>query len=115
MDEEKFRKLVLDVIEASLDAQLKAIRKLRGKPEKDKPTKKRMSQVDMVYDILVRAEGALHVSDIIERVETFHGLRMERESIVSALAKKISKGDRFVRAGKNTYDLRTRTAAARKE
>ena len=108
MDDEKIKNVILDTLTASLDAQLRAVKRLRGQPEKESPKKKGMSQVDMVYDILQRAGTELHISEIVARVEKFHGVRLERESIVSALAKKIKKGDRFVRVGKNTYALRSR-------
>jgi hypothetical protein len=115
MDEDKIRQVILDTFEASLDAQLKAVKRLRGETEREKPVSKSMSQVDMVHDILKRVEGELHISEIIERVEKVHGLRLERESIVSALAKKIRKGDRFVRVGKNTYALRSGPASGKTE
>jgi len=60
----------------------------------------------MVYNILKRAGQPLHISQIIEDVEKIHGVKIERESIVSALSKKVIKEDRFVRAGKNTFALR---------
>jgi hypothetical protein len=106
MDDQTVKDVILDTIEVSLDAQLKAVKRLRGGTEKQKPKTKGMSQIDMVYDILKKARRELHVSEIIERVEKVHGVRLERESIVSALAKKIKKGDRFARVGKNTYALR---------
>jgi DNA-directed RNA polymerase delta subunit len=62
--------------------------------------------VDMVYDILNRSGAELHISEIIRRVEEVNGIRLDRESIASALSKKIKKGDRFLRVGKNTFTLR---------
>ena len=106
MNQENVKDVILDTIEASLDAQLKAVRRLRRGPKEQTTKQKGMSQVDMVYDILVRARKELHISEIIERVEKLHGVRLERESIVSALAKKIRKGDRFTRVGRNVYALR---------
>ena len=106
MDEENVKDVILDAIETSLDAQLKAIRRLRSGPKERTTKQKGMSQVDMVFDILARTRKELHISEIIERVEKLHGVRLERESIVSALAKKIRKGDRFTRVGRNVYALR---------
>jgi len=48
----------------------------------------------------------LHVSEIIERIEQRHGQRVDRESLVSALVKKVQRGDRFVRTDKNVFGLR---------
>lgn len=106
MDEKGVKEVILDTVIASLDAQLKAVKRLRGPREREKTTRRGMSQVDMVYDILTRSGTALHISEIIRRVEKIHGVRLERESIASALVKKINKGDRFERVGKNIYALR---------
>jgi hypothetical protein len=65
-----------------------------------------MSQIEMVADILRRAREPLHITEIIERVDKLHGKRLDRESIVSALVKKVNRGDRFVRADKNVFGLK---------
>jgi hypothetical protein len=105
MEEENIKDVILDTMVASLDAQLKAVKRLRGKPDQEKSPKRRISQVDMVYDVLKMAGKELHISEIIDRVEIVHGVRLERESIVSALIKKVRKGDRFSKVGKNTFAL----------
>jgi len=105
MDEKVIRDVILSTVEATLDAQLKAVKKLRQGKEEQKPSRQGMSQIDMVYDILKRADKELHITEIINRIEAVHGVRLERESIVSALTKKIKKGDRFTRTDKNTYVL----------
>ncbi len=97
---------VLHAFEVTLEAQLKAIKRLRAGPVAEKPSPKGMSQVDMVYDILQRASQPLHITEIIDRVEKVHGRRVERESIVSALVKKVRRGDRFVRTDKNVFGLK---------
>jgi hypothetical protein len=60
----------------------------------------------MVQDILRRAGKPLHVTEIIERVEQVHGFKLERESIVSTLVKKVNRGDRFVRTDRNVFALK---------
>ena len=106
MEKDEVEAALLHAIEVSLDAQLKAVRRLRsGKPEK--PPRKGTSQVDMVYDVLKRAGRPLHVNEVIDRVEKLHGRRLERESIVSMLVKKIARGERFVRTNnKNEFGLK---------
>ena len=98
---------ILSIFEASLDAQLRAVRRLRQAPEQtaQAPRRKGMSQVDMAYDILKRARSPLHVSVIIERIEQAFGLSVDRESLVSSLTKKVARGDRFTRTAKNTFGL----------
>jgi len=46
------------------------------------------------------------VSEIIAKAEKVFGAKLERESLVSALSKKVMKGDRFIRTGKNTFALK---------
>jgi DNA-directed RNA polymerase delta subunit len=65
-----------------------------------------MSQVNMVYDILQKAGQPLHITEIIERVAKVYGQRLDRESIVSSLVKKVNRGDRFVRTEKNVFGLK---------
>ena len=102
------RDLILNVFEASLEAQLRAVRRLRqGTPTKSEPRRqKSASQVDMAFDILKRASTPLHVSAILERIQTQFGVSIDRESLVSSLSKKVARGDRFLRPEKNTFSLR---------
>ena len=105
---EDLRDTVLSTIEASLEAQLRAIRRLRNQPEEAQSTQQRksMSQVDMAFDILTRARAPLHVSEIIDRIQKHFGVSIDRESLVSSLSKKVARKDRFVRPDKNTFSLR---------
>ena len=99
--------IILDIFEASLDAQLRAVRRLRqppaaaGKPQPGKG----LSQVDMAYDILKKARSPLHVSEILSRLQSQFGVSVDRESLVSSLTKKVARKDRFTRTGKNTFGL----------
>jgi hypothetical protein len=104
----EIRDTILSTIEASLDAQLRAIRRLRKgeKPEAKPSRKSRLSQVDMAYDVLKKADEPLHITELLERIQSTFGARVDRDSLVSSLAKKISHGDRFVRAERNTFGLR---------
>jgi HB1, ASXL, restriction endonuclease HTH domain len=100
--------VVLSAFEASLEAQLRAVRRLRqGQTEEAQPRpKKGRSQVDMAYDILKRARTPLHVSEIIDRIQSQFGVAVDRESLVSSLSKKVARQDRFLRPEKNTFSLR---------
>ena len=99
---------ILSALEASFEAQLRAIRRLRqGQTEEAQPRpRKGRSQVDMAYDILKRARTPLHVSEMIDRIQTQFGVAVERESLVSSLSKKVARQDRFLRPEKNTFSLR---------
>lgn len=107
MDHE-IKNLILDTIEASLDAQLRAVRRLRkgSPPTAESTPSSRLSQVDMAYDILRKSRSPLHVSELLRRIQATFGVSVDRESLVSSLAKRIARGDRFVRTGKNTFAVR---------
>lgn len=105
MDENTIKSALLDAFEVSLDAQLRAIRRLKQDKTAPRRVRKGMSQVDMAYDILRRTEEPLHISDILDRIARVHGQRLERESLVSALVKKVQRQDRFTRTGKNIFAL----------
>jgi hypothetical protein len=110
---EEFRDLILSAFEAALEAQLRAVRRLRqGSTPNPAPRRpKRTSQVDMAYDILKRARAPLHISELLAGIRSAFGVEVDRESLVSSLTKKVARGDRFLRTGRNTFALRPDTAA----
>lgn len=103
--------LILGVFEASLEAQLRAVQRLRrGEPGGDGPRRRKgLSQVDMAFDILKKARAPLHISELLDRIQAQFGVTIDRESLVSSLTKKVARGDRFLRPEKNTFALRTET------
>jgi DNA-directed RNA polymerase delta subunit len=103
------RDIFLSTIEASLEAQLRAVRRLRKQPEKTETprARKSLSQVDMAFAILMSARTPLHVSEIIERIQTRFNVSVDRESLVSSLSKKVARKDRFLRPERNTFSLRS--------
>ena len=108
MHDDELKDLILFVFEASLEAQLRAVRRLRqGSPEAAEPhPRKSLSQVDMAFDILKMARSPLHISEILGRIQSQFGVTIDRESLVSSLTKKVARGDRFLRPDKNTFALR---------
>lgn len=109
---DEVRDLILSIFEASLEAQLRAVRRLRqGTPETAtvRP-RKGLSQVDMAFDILKKARSPLHISDILARIQSQFGVAVDRESLVSSLTKKVARGDRFLRLEKNTFSLKPEAA-----
>lgn len=104
---EDLKDTVLSSIEASLDAQLRAVRRLRKGEKEEQPRKRaRLSQIDMAYDVLKRAHSPLHVDELLHRIQSVFGVAVDRESLVSSLTKKIARGDRFLRTNPNTFSLR---------
>ncbi len=99
--------LILDTIESSLDAQLRAVRRLRKDPPPARSAAPpRLSQVNMSFDILKSSRSPLHISELIDCIHSRFGVTVDRESLVSSLSKKIARGDRFIRTAKNTFALR---------
>jgi len=101
---------LLDILEALSRAQLSAIRRLRLSPRTKSKTGtrgegSRISGMDMVTDILQREGGPLHVTDILAAVQKRFGVELDRESVVSAMSKRVARQDRFMRTAPNTFAL----------
>ena len=110
MDKE-IRDTILGAMEQGLEAQWRAVRRLRkqGAPEPPARRKRSRSQVDMAYDILIKSGAPLHITALLERIQRTFGVKVDRESLVSSLTKKVARGDRFVRTDKNTFGLKEGT------
>jgi hypothetical protein len=90
-----------------LKSQLKVIRQfLQGSQQRVRKERRTgRSQMDVVYDVLLTAQTPLHITEIIERAEKDFDIRLDRESIVSALTKKVKSGRVFQRVAPNTFSL----------
>jgi sugar-specific transcriptional regulator TrmB len=113
VDPKPIRETILDAVEECLDAQLRAMRRLRRAEPNSSNTsprpggaKRSRSQVDMAYDILKEAGQPLHISELLARIKSRFEVQVDRESLVSALTKRVARADRFVRTDKNTFALR---------
>jgi hypothetical protein len=60
----------------------------------------------MAHDILVRMRQPMHITDIIDHIHKRFGVHVDRESLVSALTKRVARGDRFERTDRNTFAVR---------
>ena len=67
--------------------------------------RKRTSKIDIVFDVLQAAGHPLHISEIIRLASQNHGVELNRDSIVSALLKKVNAGHGVVRTAPNTFAL----------
>jgi len=103
--ETKIPEWFLSFYEKLFASQLRVIRQLKSpKPKKTKEQRdKGMSNMDMVLDILRRAQHPLHVSEIITEVKTKYGVDLDRESLVSALVKKVHRHQGLSRTAPNTF------------
>jgi len=98
----------LNILEKSTHAQLKALRAMRrhGTAPPVTPTdNKGMSNIDIVHKLLLAAPGPLHVDDLITQAQQRYNRRLSRDSLVSALTKKVLDQHTFCRTAPNTFDL----------
>lgn len=103
----KISEELLTLFESMLKAQINAIRQLRkadGMEEKP-PKEVRKSHMNMVYDILKVAQRPMHVDDIIAQAKQKFDIELDKESVVSALIKRVKRQDRFMKVGPNTFTL----------
>ena len=105
--ESKVPEWFLSFCESLISAQLRVIRQLKSpKPKKTRAKEgKSMSNIDMAIDILRRAERPLHISEIIAQVKSRHGVDLDRESLVSALVKKVHRQQGISRTDRNTFQI----------
>jgi hypothetical protein len=103
MDVKKWAK----VQESLLRSQLRTIREFlrEGEMPERKPRRKGKSQISIISDILLGAQKPLHVTEIIVRAREDFSVDLDRESIVSALTKKVKSGRMFKRVAPNTFAL----------
>ena len=107
--EAKIPEWFLTFYESLFLAQLRTVRQLKSpKPKRTKRMEdKSMSNMDMAIDILRRAQRPLHVSEIIAQVKAKHGAALDRESLVSALVKKVHRRQGLIRTAPNTFQIET--------
>jgi hypothetical protein len=101
---------LIDILEALLEAQLRAIRKMRRSlgPQiatTDERGTKRMSHADIVHEILRTVRRPLHITEILKIASESMAVDLDRESVVSTLAKRVTRKDRFTRTAPNTFAL----------
>lgn len=105
--ESKIPEWFLSFYESLFSAQLRTIRQLKS-PEVRKAKRvegKGMSNMNMAMDILRRVKQPLHVSEIIAQVKAKHGVDLDRESLVSALVKKVHRRQGLSRTAPNTFQI----------
>ena len=105
--ESKVPEWFLSFYESLLSAQLRITRQLKSpRPKKNKRKEDGgMSNMDMTIDILRRAQRPLHISEIIAQVKAKYGVTLDRESLVSALVKKVQRRQGLSRSAPNTFEI----------
>lgn len=109
---DQIEETILKTLEASLKAQLKAVSGLRNADGKEegkevgRPPHKGTSQTDLALEVLCAAGQPLHVNEIVEAVRRRHGRELVRDSLVSAITKKIARDEEFIKTDRNTFAAR---------
>ena len=97
---------IIEFYRELLQSQLKVVYRYQRQSPQLKIKLKRTSNLDIVEDILAASNQPLHISKIIEIAKHDYNLTLERDSIVSAIIKKIRSGVRFERIAPNTFTLK---------
>jgi hypothetical protein len=93
--------------ESLFSAQLRVVRQFKNKKSGNSEPKKGqgMSNISMAIDILQKAKQPLHISEIIIQVKAKHSVTLDRESLVSALVKKVHQKQGLIRTAPNTFQV----------
>ena len=105
--ENKIPESLLNLYESFLSAQLRVVKQLKNpKPTKTKREgHKGMSNMDMAIDVLRQARRPLHISEILSQIKSQHKISLDRESLVSALVKKVHRHQGVTRTAPNTFEV----------
>lgn len=85
------------------EAKLKIIHRMEG-TQKDS-TNQRTSKMNAIINVLQSADKPLHVSEIIQQLKQKHALVLDRDSISSALIKKVNAGKLVIKTAPNTFAI----------
>ena len=96
----------LEIKRELLQAQLRVVYRHQRKTVPHGQKVKRTSNLTIVEDILQNSGQPLHISKIIQIAQKDYDVNLGRDSIVSALIKKINAGKSFVRVAPNTFALK---------
>ena len=108
------REELLNILEKMVCGQLRAVRSLRragARPERR--SRQGKSNISIVENILKEHGGPLHINEILQKAAQRYGKKLSRESLVSALTKKVLDEHTFCRVARNTFDLRERQGGPR--
>jgi hypothetical protein len=79
-----------------------------------KPKTKRTSKIEIAKNVLHIAGRPLHVSEIIQLAKRDFEVDLDRDSIVSAILKKVKAGKSFIRTSPNTFALKEYDSSERR-
>ena len=71
---------------------------------------KRTSKIEIACNVLDAAGKPLHVTKIVQMAKKDYDVQLDRDSIVSAILKKVKAGKTFIRTAPNTFALQSYTS-----
>ena len=99
---------LLEVIDNILTASLREVRRARAAgpvpATRRRASDKSKSNTELCLDVLIEAGRPAHVSLLVEALER-RGVRTSRDSLVSALSKRLAPRGPFLRTAGNTFGL----------
>lgn len=108
---------VLEVMDRVLSAALREVRNARARQGVAPPIAQphatdslRKSQTVLCLDILTEAVRPMHITALLAALES-RAVKTTRESLVSAISKKLAPSGPFVRTARNTFGVAGRDAA----
>lgn len=111
MEDEQYRQVILESIEAMLEVQLRSVRQLLGRDARigalaRRKVRKRKSLVDLSVEVLTIEKRSVHVDELVELLKERHGRLTDRDSLSSALAKKDRRGILVRRVAPGSFTVR---------
>jgi chromosomal replication initiation ATPase DnaA len=97
-----------NILETMLESGLKALRSAKGTDGRLLANRKaagKRTNLSLVSDVLREAGEPLYINEILDRVQKRYGVKLRRESVVSAMTKKVLDGHTFQRTGRNEFAL----------
>ena len=106
---------LLEVLDNMLSAALREVRRARALGPLPAAAKKRgrsksTSHTEASLDVLIQAARPMHVSALVEALAR-RGVQTSRDSLVSALTKRLAPKGPFLRTAANTFGLAGRDKA----
>ncbi|HID03467.1 MAG TPA: hypothetical protein EYP18_09715 [Desulfobacterales bacterium] len=66
--------------------------------------------MEIARNVLDDAGKPVHVTEIVNLAKQVYGVQLDRDSIVSAILKKVKAGKTFIRTAPNTFALKSYTS-----
>jgi len=96
----------LDLIEELAKSTLDVVERFKSGKQPKTSRSKRTYKFEYVESILADAGRPLHVNEIIEIAKKDYKVNISKDSLSSAISKKIRAGSGIVRTAPNTFELR---------